>query len=114
MPSSAGVRSPATETCAGTLCVVVAVLFIRIAVLILSLAAVGIAIVPLLVLVELLRGGTGYGICPEGISACDIPYSAGPEMVLLLVSALFALVLGIRLLMRLARRLRDDAYQVTQ
>ena len=94
--------------------VVVGVILIRLAVLVTSLVAIAIAAVPLLVLVDLLGGGTGYGLCPAGIEACNKPYSAGPELAILLAVSLFGLVLGIRLLMRLARRLRDDSYQVSQ
>lgn len=94
--------------------VVVGVVLIRIAVLVMALAAVAVATVPLLVLVDLLGGGTGYGLCPGGLEGCDKPYSAGPELAILLALSLFGLVLGIRLFMRLARRLRDDSYQVTQ
>ena len=79
-----------------------------------SLAAVAIAAVPLLVLVDLVGGGTGYGLCPGGLDACDNPYSTGAELAVLLAVALFVLVLGIRLLMRLARKLRDESLQVTQ
>lgn len=89
-----------------------AVWFIRIAVLILSAAAVAIAAIPIFVLIDLLGGGTGYGLCPGGIEACSAPYAAGPEFAVLLIVLLFATVLGIRVLMRLARRLRDDSYQV--
>ena len=84
-----------------------AVLLIRIAGLLMALAAVGIAAVPLLVLVDLLAGGSGYGLCPGGIEACHRPYSAGAELVLLMSGILFALVLGFRILMRLARRLEE-------
>lgn len=94
--------------------VVVAVFVIRLTVLLMSLTAVAIAAVPLLVLVDLVGGGTGYGLCPGGIDACDTPYSTGAELAVLLAVALFVLVLGIRLLMRLARRLRDESLQVTQ
>jgi len=94
--------------------VVVAVYVIRFAVLAMSLAAVAIAAVPLLVLVDLLGGGTGYGLCPGGLNACDTPYSTGAELAILLALALFGLVLGIRLLMKLARRLRDESLQVSQ
>ncbi len=79
-----------------------------------SLTAVAIAAVPLLVLVDLVGGGTGYGLCPGGLDACDKPYSTGAELAVLLAVALFVLVLGIRLLMRLARRLRDESLQITQ
>lgn len=92
----------------------VAVFFVRLGVFLLIVAAVAIGIVPILVLIDLLDGGTGWGICPGGIQACDKPYSTGAELIIILSVALFLTVLGIRLLMRLARRLRDDTYQVSQ
>lgn len=76
--------------------------------------AIAIGIVPILVLIDLLDGGTGFGLCPGGLQSCDKPYSTGAELILLLTLALFLVVLGIRGLMRLARRLRDDSYQISQ
>ncbi len=93
---------------------VVAVFMVRLAAFVLMIAAVAIGTVPILVLIDLLDGGTGFGLCPGGLEACDKPYSTGAELVIILTLALFLTVLGIRLLMRLARRLRDDSYQVTQ
>ena len=90
------------------------VFLVRLAVLILVVVAIAIGIVPILILIDLLDGGTGWGLCPGGIAACDKPYSTGAELILLLSLGLFLTVLGIRLLMRLARRLRNDTYQVTQ
>jgi hypothetical protein len=92
----------------------VSVIFIRIAVFLLSATAIGIAVIPILVLIDLLGGGTGWGLCPAGIDACDNPYTTGAEFLLLLTLGLFIAVIGIRLLMRLARRLQSDDYQVTQ
>lgn len=92
----------------------VAVFFVRLGVFLLVVAAVAIGIVPILVLIDLLDGGTGWGICPAGIESCEKPYSTGAELIVVLSVALFLTVLGIRLLMRLARRLRDDTYQVSQ
>jgi hypothetical protein len=86
-----------------------AVLAIRIAVLILSLTALGIAVVPILVLLDLVKGGTGFGLCPGGMEACDRPYTTGAELIVVLTLALFMVVIGIRLLMRLARRLQQEA-----
>ncbi|HSM45623.1 MAG TPA: hypothetical protein VK969_11460 [Acidimicrobiia bacterium] len=86
----------------------------RLAVFILVVVAIAIGIVPILILIDLLDGGTGWGLCPGGIEACDKPYSTGAELIILLSLGLFLTVLGIRLLMRLARRLRNDTYQVTQ
>ena len=91
-----------------------AVFLVRLAALLLVVAAVGIGMVPILVLIDLLDGGTGWGLCPGGLGACQKPYSTGAELIVLLTLALFLTVLGIRLLMRLARCLRDDSYQVSQ
>lgn len=88
--------------------------FVRLGVFILVLVAVGIGVVPILVLIDLLDGGTGYGLCPGGLEGCDKPYSTGAEMIIILSFGLFLTVVGIRLLMRLARRLDDDTYQVSQ
>lgn len=90
------------------------VFLVRLAVFILVVLAIAIGIVPILILIDLLDGGTGWGLCPGGIEACDKPYSTGAELIVLLSLGLFLTVLGIRLLMRLARRLRNDSYQVTQ
>lgn len=91
-----------------------AVFLVRLAVFLLVVLAIAIGVVPILVLIDLLDGGTGWGLCPNGIEACDNPYSTGAELIIILSLGLFLTVLGIRLLMRLARRLRNDTYQVTQ
>ena len=86
-----------------------AVLTIRLGVFALSGLAVVLAAVPILVMISLLDGGTGYGLCQAGLELCDKPYSTGAEMAVLLVIALFAVVLAIRMLMRLIRRLQADS-----
>ena len=91
-----------------------AVFLVRLTVFILVLVAIAIGIVPILVLIDLLGGGTGWGLCPGGIERCDKPYSTGAELIVFLTIGLFLTVAGIRLLVRLARRLDDDSYQVTQ
>ena len=90
------------------------VFVIRLGVVLLSATAIGIALIPILVLIDLLDGGTGWGLCPDGIEACDNPYTTAAEFAVLLTLGLLLSVLGIRLLMRLARRLRSDDYQVSQ
>lgn len=82
--------------------------------LLLGVVAVAIATVPILVLIDLLGGGTGFGLCPGGIQDCEKPYSTGAELIIILAVGLFAVVAGIRILARLARRLQDDSYQVYQ
>lgn len=91
-----------------------AVFFVRLGVFLLVVTAVAIGIVPILLIIDLLGGGTGYGLCPGGLQACEKPYSTGAELILVLSLAMFLTVLGIRLLVRLARRLSDDTYQVSQ
>ncbi len=88
--------------------------FVRLSVFLLVVAAVLIGMVPILVLIDLLDGGSGWGLCPAGIELCERPYTTGAEMLIVLGLVLFLIVLGIRLLMRLARHLRDDSYQVVQ
>jgi hypothetical protein len=92
----------------------VAVFLVRLAVFILVVVAIGIGIVPILVLIDLLDGGTGWGLCPGGLQACDKPFTTGAEMITLLTIGMFLTVAAIRLLMRVARRLQDDSYQVSQ
>ncbi|MEX0865675.1 MAG: hypothetical protein WD269_12530 [Acidimicrobiia bacterium] len=90
-----------------------AVLAIRVLVFLLSFTAVAIAVVPIMVMIDLVSGGNGYGLCPGGLEACDRPYTTGAELIVLLTLALFLVVVAIRLLMRLARRLQHT-YQVTR
>lgn len=91
-----------------------AVFFVRLGVFVLVVAAVAIGVVPILVLIDLLDGGSGWGLCPGGLEVCDKPFSTGAELIVILSLALFLVVFGIRMLVRLARRLQDDSYQVSQ
>jgi len=93
---------------------VVLLFLVRLCVFLLVVAAVLIGMVPILVLIDLLDGGSGWGLCPSGIELCERPYTTGAELLIMLGLVLFLIVLGIRLLMRLARHLRDDTYQVVQ
>ncbi|HKZ24852.1 MAG TPA: hypothetical protein VJ398_03575, partial [Acidimicrobiia bacterium] len=87
---------------------------IRVGTFVLSALAIGIAVVPLMVLIDLLDGGTGWGLCPAGLQACSNPYTTAAEFAVILTLGFLASVMGIRLLMRLARRLQSGEYQVTQ
>jgi hypothetical protein len=91
-----------------------ALLAIRVSIFLLSITAVAVAVVPIVVMIDLVSGGTGYGLCPGGLDACERPFTTGPEMLILLTLALFLIVVAIRLLVRLARRLRADTYQASQ
>jgi steroid 5-alpha reductase family enzyme len=92
----------------------VAVILIRLGVVVLTGGAIVIAAIPILVLIDLLDSGTGWGLCPAGLEACDNPYTTGAELAILLTLGFLGCVWGIRLLIRLARRLRSDEYQVSQ
>ena len=94
--------------------VAVAVFFIRLGVLLLSALAVVLAAVPILVLIDLLGGGTGWGLCPGGLEFCSKPYTTAAEFAVLLTAGLFLVVLCIRLLMRLARKVEKEDYEVSQ
>ena len=76
---------------------------IRVLVIALSVLGVAIAALPLLILIDLASGGAGYGVCPDGIENCPRPFSAGAELVIILVAVLAVVVLAIRMLMRMAR-----------
>lgn len=91
-----------------------ALFFIRLGTFVLSALAIGIAMVPILVLINLLDGGTGWGLCPAGLEACANPYTTAAEFAVILTLGFLASIMGIRLLMRLARRLQSGEYQVTQ
>jgi len=71
----------------------------------LFMAAMMLAVVPLAVLVDLSSGGTGYGLCPRGLAGCDTPYTAGPELAVILGVGLFALAGGVRFISRVIRRI---------
>lgn len=83
---------------------------IRILALLLAVLALGMALVPMLVLIDLVTGGTGYGLCPGGIEGCGGPYTTGPELFIILALGLFGIVVAIRWLVRLARRLQAQTY----
>lgn len=72
---------------------------------VLVVAAVAIAAVPLLVLLDLAGGGTGYGLCPGGVQRCRNPYTAAPELSILLTGGLIVVLGGLRIVNRTLRRL---------
>jgi cytochrome c biogenesis protein CcdA len=80
------------------------VIWLRIIVGVLLIAVVAVSVVPLLVLLDLARGGGGYGMCPSGLQACDIPYTAWLELAAGLVLVIFGLIALLRLTMRVVRR----------
>jgi hypothetical protein len=88
------------------------VVWLRLLAVVLVAAAVTVAVVPLMVLLDLVRGGNGYGLCPDGLVGCRTRYTAGPELIAGLTVALLLIVAAIRALMRAVRRQRSDEFQV--
>lgn len=69
-------------------------------------AIVGVALVPLFVLLDLKDGGTGLGLCPTGFGGCRTSYFVGFEVLAGVLLVILALVLLIGWLVRLFRYLR--------
>ncbi|MGQ0850130.1 MAG: hypothetical protein ACT4OP_13675 [Actinomycetota bacterium] len=79
--------------------------WLRVVILLLVLAGLAIAALPVLVLLDLLGGGTGWGLCPAGLSGCPDRYTTGPVLAAYLMLALMVVVALIRVVSRLLRRL---------
>lgn len=97
----------------GTLSPVVTALRVFQAILI--VIGIAIAAVPLLVLLDLVNGGTGLGLCVGGLGGCSGSYFTGLELLAILTFALFLVVSGIAVCDRLLRRLasRYNGYEPT-
>jgi hypothetical protein len=63
------------------------------------------AATPMLIIADLAGGGTGWGLCPDGITTCTTSYFAGPELALILLFVLFGALGGVAVCNRLIRRL---------
>lgn len=75
-------------------------------------AAIAVALIPLMVLLDLRRGGTGWGLCADGLGDCRTSYFDGFEFIAWLFVAMFIL-LGmiaacVRILRYLEHRQGDD------
>src|SRR3970040_1275696 len=76
-------------TASGYRLVFVSMCSIRSPIVLLAVAAIGIAVVPILVMVDLLEGGTGWGLCPGGLEGCESPYTAPFEFLVILGVGVF-------------------------
>lgn len=72
-------------------------------------AAVSVALIPLMVLLDLRRGGSGWGLCPDGLGGCRNSYFDGFELMAWLFAALFVLLGMIALCVRILRFLQNRA-----
>ena len=71
----------------------------------LILVALILAVIPPAILVDLLTGGTGYGLCEGGLGECDTAYLTGPVLAGRIFLGLLAVTLCIRLVSRLVDRI---------
>ena len=78
---------------------------LRVLILVLILMALAVAVVPVMVLINLLSGGSGFGLCPAGLSACPQRYTSGPALATYLTLTLLVVVGLIRVVTHLLRRL---------
>lgn len=66
-------------------------------------AIVMIAMVPLLVLRDLNSGGSGWGLCTEGVDGCTNSYFVGFELIAIVVVALFVVAVLLRIAVKSLR-----------
>jgi len=89
------------------------VFWLRAVVAALLLTILFVAAIPLFLLLDLTAGGSGRGLCPSGLSGCETTYTAGPELAVILVVTIFALVAAVRFTMRAIRRLESGDHRLT-
>ena len=80
---------------------------LRILIALLVVAAIGVALIPLLVILDIREGGDGWGLCAGRLEGCRTSYFAGFELVAALMVALFgllALIGGCARLLRVIER----------
>ena len=82
---------------------------LRAVIAVLIAAAIGVALIPLAVLLDLRRGGTGWGLCADGLSDCRNSYFAGFELIGWLFAALFILLGMIAMCVKILRYLEARA-----
>jgi hypothetical protein len=58
---------------------------------------VAVTVLPMLVLLDLVGGGDGWGLCPDGLSSCRTSYFSGLELAAGLMILLFLLLFLLRL-----------------
>ena len=69
-------------------------------------AIVAVTLLPMLVLLDLVGGGDGWGLCPGGLASCHTSYFSGPELAAWLTLGLFLLLFLLRLALH-AQRIVD-------
>lgn len=81
---------------------------LRVVIGLLVAAVVAVALVPALVIMDLNSGGTGWGLCPDGVAECRNSYFAGFELIAIGALVLFVLLGFIRAAILLLRRVEEQ------
>ena len=74
--------------------------FFRLVIGVLVVIAVVLAVIPLLAALDLARGGSGFGICPDGVWLCADPYLPVARLTGLMGAGMGAVTVVIRLARR--------------
>lgn len=80
---------------------------VRVVIWLIIAAMAGVALVPMLVLLDLAGGGDGWGLCHGGLASCRAAYFEGPELLAGLVVLLFLLLMLLRLALYARRVLQE-------
>ena len=85
--------------------------FIRVLMgILIALGAVVLA-VPAVILFDLIAGGSGLGLCPDGLGTCETSMYMMAELILILAVMLAAIGAGVAGCVRLLRRLEATGGQ---
>ena len=76
----------------------------RFVVIMTFLAVLLLAAVPLIILLDLANNGSGWGICPDGLSGCRASFFSGPRLALMLSLAVIGLLALVRALVWVTAR----------
>jgi uncharacterized membrane protein YhaH (DUF805 family) len=79
---------------------------IRVVIGVILTTIVAVTLLPMLVLLDLVGGGDGWGLCTDGLASCQTSYFSGPELFTVLVILLFLLLSLLRLALH-AQRMID-------
>lgn len=78
---------------------------LRIVVVSIVLAIVAVGAIPLVILLDLTNGGTGWGLCEDGLGSCRVGAFSGLRLGGILVVVIFMLLAFLRAIVFIAGRL---------
>jgi hypothetical protein len=88
---------------------------IRVVIGVLLAAIVAVTALPMLVILDLVGGGDGWGLCTDGLASCRTSYFSGLELAAFLVILLFLLLALLRLALHgqriIDRRKEHELYE---